>query len=178
MSTATLGAVSGCSVVAEATDLRAETRTQNRRTQIAFHDGDKLFQVSITPRPDRRAYGQLVSLVTWQAEELRLDSFRCELRTSGTDDHETVTTMLETPNYEDVRFYRPPDDIHSSVLELEEAGRYGEGSIDFTLVLVSEADDPIDVDLVVTLDAELSDGTRFGPTYRATYLTEVDLPPF
>lgn len=159
------------------TDLHAERREQNRRTIIAFHDDEELFQVGITPRKRRQAYGQLVSLVTGQAQHLQLDSFRFVLRISGTEDPADVTTLLETPSYQHVQFYPLPDDIHASIIEMEETGGTGMGSVNLDVVLVSEDADPVEVNLEVTISAELSDGSRFGPTYIAQDRAVVDLPP-
>lgn len=178
-STVALGATGGCSTLTDETTLRAETREESGRTHVVFLDDETLFQLTVLPRPESRAYGQLISLNTWQERHLRLDSFRFVLEVSGAD--KDITTVLETPEgsgYQNLRFYRARDDAHASVLEMEETGGMGEGSVPLNVVLVSQSDDPLDVDLAVEIDAELSDGSLFGTKYRASEHVVIELPTF
>lgn len=174
---AAVGFVSGCSGLSTKTELSAEKRQDDNETHVVFPGDETIFQLTIWPRADRVAFGQHISLTTMHAKELRLESFRFALRVPASGEEPQVTTLLETPGSgaEYLRFHRAPADIHTSVIEMQETGVLGEGSLSLNLVILPQADESPD-GLAVAIEAELTDESLFETKYLAKDRVVVGLP--
>lgn len=173
-STATL---SGCTEITSTslTDPTVE-RTDRSTTHTYSDEGDRLAEIDVAafPEPTVHQWRYPIRLLSWHADEYRLEGLRYTFRPIGHGVN--VEFYLQRPSgfpWEPIQFSRSSDG-RSTVLSVPDLGSQGDGSVTFELILTVYEEEPFD--LRVAYEQSLAPEGFLGRSYELQDALELTLP--